>query len=210
MVQELKTQKILEKQLDAFAEQQIPAGKTMLEIFGPLENWMLNLGGHALLLNPLEKTWYYYDTLHKTWERTGFAPGVVEFTAVGNRLGVKILKPPATSSTPENTGTLMRPLFRFALKVSAPEFAQPVPVIGSMIIGRGKDSDILLNDRLSSRSHARISWDGETLTVEDLNTTNGTKVNGEKIQQPTPLQEGDYILIGKIVLRVIAAQQGES
>lgn len=209
MDHKLKNQQILEKQLDAFAEEQIPEGKTMLEIFGSLENWTLNLGGHALLLNPLEKTWYYYDTLHKTWERTGFGPGVVEFLAVGGRLGVHILKPPVKTSPVEDTETLMRPLFHFALKVSAPGFPQPIPVIGSMIIGRGKDSDILINDRLSSRSHARITWDGITLTVEDLNTTNGTKVNGEAIHQPTPLSEGDYILIGKTVLRVVPAQQGD-
>lgn len=208
MDQELKIQQTLEQQLEAYEEQQIPEGKTMLEIFGPLENWTLNLGGHALLLNPLEKTWYYYDTLHKTWERTGFAPGEVEFISVDNRLGVHILKPRVQPTTAENTETLMRPDFRFALNVSTPEFSQPIPVTGSMIVGRGQDSDIMLNDRLSSRSHARIHWDGTTLSVEDLNTTNGTKVNGVEIHQLTPLKEGDIILIGKTVLRVISAQQG--
>lgn len=208
MDQELKIQQTLEQQLEAYAEQQIPEGKTMLEIFGPLENWTLNLGGHALLLNPLEKTWYYYDTLHKTWERTGFTPGQVEFIAVGGKLGVHIINPPARPTTPENTETLMRPNFQFILTVSAPEFSQPIPVTGNMVIGRGKDSDILLNDKLSSRSHARILWDGSTLSVEDLNTTNGTKVNGIEIHQPTPLKAGDNILVGKTVLRVISAQQG--
>lgn len=207
--QQPKTQQTLEQQLATFASTPIPEDKTIQEIFGPLEDWVLNLEGRSLLLHPVEKAWYYYDTLHKTWERTGFGPGEATFLTVDGRLGFQISEtqkpqPPDL----EEAETVLRPMFRYALEVLSPEFSSSVPVTGSVVVGRGKECDIRLDDKLSSRSHARIDWDGNTLHVEDLGTTNGTKVNGEKIRQATRLQAGDLILVGKTVLRVIAAGEG--
>lgn len=221
MDQQIKNQQTLEQQLAAYANISIPENKTIQDIFGPIEEWILNLEGRTLLLNPLEKAWYYYDTLHKTWERTGFGPGEAEFVTVENRLGFRLPKPEPTPGnapedatilqqpTPEEDETLLRPALQFALEVLAPEFSSPVPVTGDLVIGRGTDCDICLDDKLSSRSHAKITWDGKTLSVEDLDTTNGTQVNGAEIQQPTPLNAGDMIRVGRTVLRVLALERGE-
>jgi len=70
-------------------------------------------------------------------------------------------------------------------------------------LGRNDDNDIVLDDPLMSGHHALViaSDDGRTLLLQDLNSTNGTRVNGNEVRN-TPLQHGDAIQIGRCVLRV--------
>jgi len=87
-----------------------------------------------------------------------------------------------------------------------PELAAPVTVItpigdmelghGSLLIGRLPECDVLLQDTLVSRMHARISVQGDSVVVEDLHSTNGVYVNGMLVGHSTVLREGDRILIG--------------
>jgi pSer/pThr/pTyr-binding forkhead associated (FHA) protein len=67
---------------------------------------------------------------------------------------------------------------------------------GSLLIGRLPECDVLLNDTLVSRMHARISVQGDSVVVEDLHSTNGVYVNGVRVGHSTVLCEGDRILIG--------------
>ncbi|MCL2632028.1 MAG: FHA domain-containing protein, partial [Coriobacteriia bacterium] len=53
-----------------------------------------------------------------------------------------------------------------------------------------------------SGRHARFSPIDERLIVEDLGSTNGTKVNGRPISDPRELSDGDSVQIGDVVLRV--------
>jgi len=57
-------------------------------------------------------------------------------------------------------------------------------------------------DRLISRQHARIIRRGQNLWLEDLNSTNGTYLNGQRIFEPVLLRAGDEIRLGASVLRV--------
>jgi pSer/pThr/pTyr-binding forkhead associated (FHA) protein len=54
-----------------------------------------------------------------------------------------------------------------------------------------------------SRRHARITMEQGVVSIEDLGSTNGTFVNGEKIQRAT-LQEGDRVLIGTSILKLVS------
>ena len=73
-----------------------------------------------------------------------------------------------------------------------------------VVVGRSSDLDMVLVEDMVSRKHAKItSQDGKVL-IEDLGSTNGTFVNGEKIARPTRLKEGDRILIGTSILKLIA------
>lgn len=63
-------------------------------------------------------------------------------------------------------------------------------------IGRESDNDIQLLVAGVSRYHAKISFDGMTWSIADLGSTNGTKVNGNKIAQETVLQPGDELILG--------------
>ena len=66
------------------------------------------------------------------------------------------------------------------------------------IIGRNPTTDITLLDENISREHTIILWDAETRghTIEDLQSTNGTKVNGKRVRS-ADLQDGDEIEIGQ-------------
>jgi pSer/pThr/pTyr-binding forkhead associated (FHA) protein len=65
------------------------------------------------------------------------------------------------------------------------------------IIGRNPSTDITLLDEGISREHALILWDPDTdeFSIEDLQSTNGTKVNGKRVRSAT-LAEADEIQVG--------------
>jgi len=65
------------------------------------------------------------------------------------------------------------------------------------LIGRNPTTDITLLDEGISREHALILWDedADAFSIEDLQSTNGTKVNGKRVRSAT-LSEGDEIQVG--------------
>lgn len=67
---------------------------------------------------------------------------------------------------------------------------------GTHVIGRGQDSAFRLPDTGVSRRHLEISWDGQHAMLTDLGSTNGTTVNGNPVQQPWQLNDGDVIRVG--------------
>ncbi|MEZ4261751.1 MAG: FHA domain-containing protein [Polyangiaceae bacterium] len=74
-----------------------------------------------------------------------------------------------------------------------------------IIVGRSSDLDMVLVEDMVSRKHARISMQQDQIWIEDLGSTNGTFVNGEKIKRAR-LKEGDRVLIGTSILKVIAGE----
>ncbi|WP_280339132.1 FHA domain-containing protein [Nocardia neocaledoniensis] len=68
---------------------------------------------------------------------------------------------------------------------------------GGLSIGRTSDNQIVVNDPLASRKHARLVSSSEGLVIEDLGSANGTFVNGHR-QQRTVLRERDIVTIGNI------------
>jgi pSer/pThr/pTyr-binding forkhead associated (FHA) protein len=71
-----------------------------------------------------------------------------------------------------------------------------------LLIGRGSDAAIRLDDDYVSTRHARIASSGEQWFVEDLGSTNGTYVGAHRLTQPTTLQVGSQIRIGKTTLEL--------
>lgn len=69
----------------------------------------------------------------------------------------------------------------------------------STLIGRGKDTDLLLPDISVSRHHAKIELRGKELMLVDLGSQNGTKVNGKPMRERA-LKSGDQLQIGKFVM----------
>jgi hypothetical protein len=72
-----------------------------------------------------------------------------------------------------------------------------------MLIGRSSELDMVLVEEMVTRRHAKVSVRGSDLEIEDLGSMNGTFVNGEKVSRQK-LKEGDRILIGTSIMRVIA------
>ena len=71
-----------------------------------------------------------------------------------------------------------------------------------LLIGRGSDAAIRLDDDYVSTRHARIASSGEQWFVEDLGSTNGTYVGTSRITQATALQLGTQVRIGKTILEL--------
>ena len=67
------------------------------------------------------------------------------------------------------------------------------------LIGRSATSDVRVGDKAISRDHAAVSWEGDHYVVEDLQTTNGTRLNGKRVRSGE-LKDGDQIQLGKTVI----------
>jgi hypothetical protein len=79
----------------------------------------------------------------------------------------------------------------------------PISADKQILIGRSSDLDMVLVEDMVSRKHARIAMQADQIWIEDLGSTNGTFVNGEKIKRAR-LKEGDRVLIGTSILKLIA------
>ena len=64
------------------------------------------------------------------------------------------------------------------------------------MIGRGRDCDVVLDDAGISRRHAHIRPTEQGWAIEDLRSTNGVLLNGERLRGSLPLQIGDRIELG--------------
>lgn len=65
-----------------------------------------------------------------------------------------------------------------------------------VVVGRLQDCDICLSDANASRRHAAFVRDGGDWLIEDLDSTNGTYLNGRLLERPEPLRAGDIVEIG--------------
>jgi pSer/pThr/pTyr-binding forkhead associated (FHA) protein len=81
----------------------------------------------------------------------------------------------------------------------------PIVPEKQIVVGRSSDLDMVLVEDMVSRKHARIAMQADQIWIEDLGSTNGTFVNGEKIKRAR-LKEGDRVLIGTSILKVIAGE----
>src|SRR3954467_9382503 len=104
------------------------------------------------------------------------------------------------------TGTTTRPGRSYVLRFISGKYQGgefPIVPDKQIVVGRSSDLDMVLVEDMVSRKHARIAMQQDQIWIEDLGSTNGTFVNGEKIKRAR-LKEGDRVLIGTSILKVIA------
>jgi hypothetical protein len=77
-----------------------------------------------------------------------------------------------------------------------PQAGRRVEVQDRVVIGR-QSADLVLEDPEVSRSHAVLRRSGESIVLEDLGSTNGTFLNGERIREPVELRPGDEVRVGQ-------------
>jgi len=82
------------------------------------------------------------------------------------------------------------------------DFSKP-----ELTVGRVQGNDIVLAKRNVSKQHARLTLQDEQALVVDLNSTNGTWVNGRKITAAQPLKQGDKIYIADFIITLEAADE---
>src|SRR5215475_12676092 len=110
-------------------------------------------------------------------------------------------RPTMENQAPKMTAARQLALRFISGKYQGGEF--PLMDQQEIIVGRSSDLDMVLVEDMVSRRHARIACTDTQITIEDLGSTNGTFVNGEKIKRTT-LKEGDRVLIGTSILKVIS------
>src|SRR5437868_11531557 len=117
------------------------------------------------------------------------------------------LSPPMPQPMQEpNKPTTLRPGKNFVLRFISGKYQGgefPITPDKQIVVGRSSDLDMVLVEDMVSRKHARIAMQQDQIWIEDLGSTNGTFVNGEKIKRAR-LKEGDRVPIGTSILKVIA------
>ncbi|WP_153502544.1 FhaA domain-containing protein [Cumulibacter manganitolerans] len=108
------------------------------------------------------------------------------------RAAAGAVPPPAQRRAPA------RPAYRHLVVVDATRDRLPLRD-GRNVIGRGSTADIRITDNGISREHAEIVTNGVLATLTDLNSTNGTMVNGNRVDRAA-LRHGDVIRVGRSVL----------
>lgn len=107
--------------------------------------------------------------------------------------------PPLVASTKRRRGEATR------LTVIEPKARKgyQLAIAGELTIGRAAGCTLaLVDDTFASQVHARVFMSDGRAWVEDLGSTNGTYLNGNRVGQPAPLRPGDRIQVGGTVLEV--------
>ncbi|MFI5429658.1 FHA domain-containing protein [Aeromicrobium sp. UC242_57] len=87
--------------------------------------------------------------------------------------------------------------------VSGPNSGQSVPLGDApILLGRGTDAAIRLDDDYVSTRHARFATNGEQWFVEDLGSTNGTYLGSQRITAPVPIGLGIQVRLGKTIVEL--------
>ncbi len=99
----------------------------------------------------------------------------------------------------------MAPQYQFVMR-SGPTPGATFSLEGDqLIIGRDTASNIAINDAEVSRKHARLTFQGGKYVIEDLGSTNGTFVNGQRLASPVVLKSGDVVSLGEQIVLMYEA-----
>lgn len=99
----------------------------------------------------------------------------------------------------------MAALFQFVMR-SGPTPGATYSLDGDqLIIGRDSSSGVAINDAEVSRKHARLNFQGGKWVLEDLGSTNGTFVNGQRLASPVVLKSGDVVSLGEQIVLMYEA-----
>jgi pSer/pThr/pTyr-binding forkhead associated (FHA) protein len=94
-------------------------------------------------------------------------------------------------------------------RLSVLESPENEPPVGSTIalgpinsIGRNVNNTIYVEDEFASTNHAMLTFRGRSWFIDDQGSTNGTYVNGHRIDRPVALSFGDEVTVGRVRMRL--------
>lgn len=117
-----------------------------------------------------------------------------------------VVRAPAPSVPPPAELHDRPPLLRAPVSIITPVSEVELSE-GSLLAGRLPECDVMVDDGLVSRMHARISVRDDSVVVEDLHSTNGVYVNGTRITHSALLREGDRLLLGTTEISLFEARR---
>ncbi len=95
--------------------------------------------------------------------------------------------------------------FQFVMR-SGPTPGVVFPLEGEQLtIGRDSSNAVAVNDAEVSRKHARLTFQGGKYVIDDLGSTNGTFVNGQRLAGPVVLKAGDVVSLGEQIVLMFDA-----
>ena len=101
--------------------------------------------------------------------------------------------------------------FQFVMR-SGPTPGATYPLEGDQLtIGRDSNNGVVINDSVISRKHARLTFQGGKYVLDDLGSTNGSFVNGQRLVGPVVLKSGDVVSFGEqivLMFDVLSADAG--
>jgi hypothetical protein len=109
----------------------------------------------------------------------------------------------APQPNPKRRGEAPRDVGRLVV-IAGKGSGDAVPLLGEIVVGRAADATLDITDDFASNHHAKLFSDARGWVVEDLGSTNGTFVNGVRIDAPTRVDSRDIIRIGRSQLKLEA------
>jgi len=89
------------------------------------------------------------------------------------------------------------------VRMNGPQQERPMELPGPVcVLGRGTGAAIRLDDESVSKLHACLTFDAGSYHLEDLDSSNGTFVNGKRIRERTELRSGDLLRLGAVILKL--------
>lgn len=110
---------------------------------------------------------------------------------------------PKKPSRKERREAAQHPVSRVLTITAGRDAGKSIPLSGDILLGRSSDVTLYIDDDYASSRHARI-WQDSTggWAIQDLHSTNGTYVNGVRIEDPTRIGLEDVVRIGRTQLKL--------
>jgi pSer/pThr/pTyr-binding forkhead associated (FHA) protein len=91
------------------------------------------------------------------------------------------------------------------VRMNGPQQDRRIDLPGTVCsLGRDPTADIRLEEESVSKQHARLTFEADTFHIEDLESSNGTYVNGRRVHGRTELRPGDLVRLGAVILKLEA------
>lgn len=130
----------------------------------------------------------------------GAIPKVVREFAAQKSTSSSNEAPPRPASGTTSGGGRVRPNKPFLMHITAEGEEYALPLDWICTIGRQDGNDVKVNDQRASKRHAEIFYNDGTYFLRDLNSANGTLLNGEYVVEDIALKHDDEVVIGRTMI----------
>lgn len=160
------------------------SGMTYSKLFGPMEDWMMTLGGYTLFLSPMNRRWYFSDTWHDTFNDLGCGAFEVIFYLENDELRMEptTAKIPSVSTEGGRTSLTAGDGRSFALQAHT-------------TLGSEPRCDIVIKGA-AAPLHALIVQHRTGFSLLDAGATSGSYINGQKVRGVADIGDSDVIVTG--------------